>query len=107
MVQTTAFPTTAMSEATYKGDSDPDPSPAPASSGGDGDGGGDRGGSGPITIDTTYPRSIEGILKLVTVVSMKMEREPAVAIKPKNMRVSGKFEAILCTCEHVERRVRL
>ena len=53
-----------MSEAAYKAESDPDPAPA-SSSGGEASGG----APGPLTIDTTYPRSIEGILKIVTVVS--------------------------------------
>ena len=54
-----------MSEATYKAESNPDPAPASSSSGGEASGG----TPGPLTIDTTYPRSIEGILKIVTVVS--------------------------------------
>lgn len=62
-----------MSEAAYKGGDDPDP-PPPSYSGsegaaGAGEGGTRGGGSAPFTIDTTYPRSIEGILKIVTVVS--------------------------------------
>ena len=53
-----------MSEATYNETPDPDPTPSK----GDGSGGGTASAGG-ITIDTTYPRSIEGILKIVTVVS--------------------------------------
>ena len=53
-----------MSEAAYNAD----PDPAPASNSG-GEANGASPGHGPITIDTTYPRSIEGILKIVTVVS--------------------------------------
>ena len=65
-----------MSEAAYKGGDDPDPPPPSYSgsegapgAGGAGEGGTRGGGSAPFTIDTTYPRSIEGILKIVTVVS--------------------------------------
>ena len=55
-----------MSEATYTG-GDPEKPPA---EGADSTGGESRGPrAGGITIDTTYPRSIDGILKLVTVVS--------------------------------------
>ena len=58
----------AMSEATYTGGADPDPAP-PAHSGSEGaQGTTSHHGSGGLTIDTTYPRSIEGILKLITVV---------------------------------------
>ena len=53
-----------MSEAAYNEGGD---SSSPPSSGQEG-GGSRGGGNGPITIDTTYPRSIEGILKIVTVV---------------------------------------
>ena len=59
-----------MSEATYTGGDDPE-QPTGEGAGGSGGPGGRTGASqlGGIAIDTTYPRSIEGILKLVTVVS--------------------------------------
>ena len=57
-----------MSEATYTGGDDPE-KPQGEGEGASGGTGGRSGVVGGITIDTTYPRSIEGILKLVTVVS--------------------------------------
>ena len=58
-----------MSEATYTGGDDPE-KPQDEGEGASGGTGGRSGVElGSVTIDTTYPRSIEGILKLVTVVS--------------------------------------
>ena len=60
-----------MSEATYTGgDADPEKPPVDGAAGGSGEGNTSRRTAyGGIEIDTTYPRSIEGILKIVTVVS--------------------------------------
>ena len=56
-----------MSESAYKGESAPDaPPPTETGSGGGSQGGGPHLG---FSVDTTYPRSIEGILKIVTAVS--------------------------------------
>ena len=57
-----------MSEATYSGDKGGGEPSAPSGNGHQ-DGGGGSHGLGPLTIDTTYARSIEGILKMITVVS--------------------------------------
>lgn len=58
-----------MSEATYTG-ADAEKPPVDGGAGESGTGGGSRRTAyGGLEIDTTYPRSIEGILKIVTVVS--------------------------------------
>ena len=60
-----------MSEATYNGDKEGGEPSAPSGSGQQGGNGGGGGSHalGPLTVDTTYARSIEGILKMITVVS--------------------------------------
>ena len=88
-----------MSEAAYNPDPEQPPAYSKSEGAAEGDSGATRGGSGgSFTVDTTYPRSIEGILKLVTVVS-RPSNYARIFVDVENLSLSLPY--VYCVLLHV------